>query len=91
MAEAALGDEVVDAALALLVAAVPVLNRRVLDLRIGARRQLHHRRMQLQARTAQKSGDRAKHHSSGNRLQGLRHVMQLGYSAWVKLIENTLS
>ena len=52
MAEAALGDEVVDAADALLVAAVPVLDRRVLDLCVCARRQLNHRRMQLRAEKA---------------------------------------
>ena len=52
MAEAALGDKVVDAADALLVAAVPVLHRGVLDLRARACCQLHHRRMQLHARTA---------------------------------------
>ena len=57
VAEAALGDKVVDAAHALLVAAVPVLDRRVLDFRIRACRQLHHRRMQLQARMAQESRD----------------------------------
>ena len=47
MAQAALGDKVVDAAFALLIAAVPVLDSGVLDLCVPARRQLHHRCMQL--------------------------------------------
>ncbi len=46
-AGAALGDEVVDAAAAFRVARVPVLHRRVLDLRIVVRHQLDHRGMQL--------------------------------------------
>ena len=57
MAEAALCDKVIDTALALLIAAVPVLDCGVLDLRISACRQLHHCRMQLQARIPQKSID----------------------------------
>ena len=44
---AALGDEVVDAADAVLVARVPVLHRRVLDLGVVERDQLDHRGMQL--------------------------------------------
>src|SRR5690606_30743905 len=43
----ALGDEVVDAPAALLVARVPVLHRGVLDLGVVQRHQLHHRRVQL--------------------------------------------
>src|SRR3546814_8026616 len=46
-AGAALGDEVVDAALAVLVAGVPVLHRRVLDLGVVQRDQLDHRRVEL--------------------------------------------
>ena len=46
-AHAALGDEVVDAALAFLVARVPVLDRRVLDRRVVERDELDHRRVQL--------------------------------------------
>lgn len=52
MAEAALGDKVVDATNALLVAAVPVLHCGVLDLCVGARAQLHHRSVQLCANQA---------------------------------------
>ena len=44
---AALGHEVVDAALAVLVAGVPVLNRRVLDRRVVERDELDDRRVQL--------------------------------------------
>src|SRR2546428_2070227 len=44
---AALRDEVVDAAFPLLIAGVPVLDRRVLDLRVVERDQLDDRRMQL--------------------------------------------
>ena len=44
---AALGHEVVDPALAVLVAGIPVLHRRVVDLRVVQRHQLHHRRVQL--------------------------------------------
>src|SRR5690606_9091720 len=44
---AALGHEVVDAALALSVARVPVLHRRVLDLSIIQRDQLNDSRMKL--------------------------------------------
>ena len=44
---AALGDEVVDAAAALLIARIPVLHRGVLDARIIERDQLHHRGVQL--------------------------------------------
>ena len=44
---AALGHEVVDAALAFLVAGVPVLHGRVLDRRVVQRDQLDHRRVQL--------------------------------------------
>ena len=47
LALAALGDEVVDAALAVLVARVPVLHRRVLDLRVVERHQLDHRGVEL--------------------------------------------
>ena len=46
-AVAALGDEIVDAALALLVAGVPVLHRRVLDLGVVERDQLDHGGVQL--------------------------------------------
>ena len=47
-AGAALGHEVVDAAVALLVAGIPVLHRRILDLRVVAdRHQLDHRGVQL--------------------------------------------
>src|SRR5207244_69784 len=45
--DAALGDEVVDAAAALFVAGVPVLHRRVLDLRFVQSDELDHRRVQL--------------------------------------------
>src|SRR5690606_15541124 len=44
---ATLRNEVVDAALTLLVARVPVLHGRVLDLRVVERNQLDHRRVQL--------------------------------------------
>ena len=44
---ASLGDEIVDAALALGIARIPILHRRILDLRIVERNQLDHRRMQL--------------------------------------------
>ena len=44
---AALGDEVVDPALAVLVAGVPVLDGRVLDLRVVEGDELDHRRVQL--------------------------------------------
>ena len=47
MGHAALGDEVVDATLAVFVARVPVLHRGVLDLRAGQGHQLHHGRVQL--------------------------------------------
>ena len=47
LAQAALGDEVVDAAHAVLVARVPVLHRRVLDVGVVERHQLDHRRVQL--------------------------------------------
>ena len=43
----ALGDEVVDAALAVLVAGVPVLDRRVLDGRVVEGHQLDHRGVEL--------------------------------------------
>src|SRR3990172_146686 len=43
----ALGDEVVDAALAVLVPRIPVLDRRVLDLGAVERHELHHRRVEL--------------------------------------------
>ena len=46
-AAAALGDEVVDAALAVLVARVPVLHRRVLDLGVVERDELDHRGVEL--------------------------------------------
>src|SRR4051794_18795871 len=46
-AGAALGDEIVDAALAVLVAGVPVLHGRVFDLGLVQRDQLDHRRVQL--------------------------------------------
>ena len=44
---AALGHEVIDAADAVFIAGVPVLYRRVLDLRVIKRNQFHHCRMQL--------------------------------------------
>ncbi len=44
---AALRHEVVDSALAVLVSRIPVLHRRVADLRVVQRHQLNHRRMQL--------------------------------------------
>src|SRR5215469_5572289 len=44
---AALGDEVVDSALAFLVAGIPVLHSRVLDGRVVVRDQLDHRGVQL--------------------------------------------
>ena len=44
---ATLGDEVVDAALAVLVAGIPVLHRRVLDGRVVERDELDDRRVQL--------------------------------------------
>ena len=44
---AALGDEIVDAALAFGVARIPVLHRRIFDLGIVQRHQLDHRGMQL--------------------------------------------
>ena len=44
---AALGDEVVDPATALLVAGIPVLHRRILDRRTGERHELDHRGVQL--------------------------------------------
>ena len=47
LADAALGDEVVDAALAVLVARIPVLDRRVLDGGVLVRDELDHRRVQL--------------------------------------------
>ena len=43
----ALGDEVVDAALAVLIARIPVLDGRIFDLRILQRHQLDNRRMKL--------------------------------------------
>ena len=46
-AVAALGDEVVDAALALGVAGIPVLHRRILDLGVVERDQLDHRGVKL--------------------------------------------
>ena len=46
-AGAALGDEIVDAALALGVAGIPVLHGRILDLRVLVRDQLDHRGVQL--------------------------------------------
>ena len=46
-AQAALGHEIVDAALAVLVAGIPVLHGGVLDLRVVQRDQLHDRGMQL--------------------------------------------
>ena len=45
--DTALGDEVIDTALALGIAGVPVLHRRVLDLGIVQRHQFHHRCVQL--------------------------------------------
>src|ERR1700722_16524788 len=44
---AALGDEIVDAALALGIPGVPVLHRRIFDFRVLVRDQLDDRRMQL--------------------------------------------
>ena len=46
-AEAALGDEIEDAAQAVLVAGIPVLNGAVLDAGVVERHQFHHRRMKL--------------------------------------------
>src|SRR6185437_11028263 len=46
-AVATLGDEIVDAALALLVARIPVLHRRILDARAVERDQLDDRRVEL--------------------------------------------
>ncbi len=46
-AEAALGHEVVNPALALGVAGVPILHGRVLDLRVVQRDQLDHRGVKL--------------------------------------------
>ena len=46
-AVAALGDEVVDAALAVLVARIPVLDGRILDLGVVERDQLDHRGVEL--------------------------------------------
>jgi hypothetical protein len=51
-AVAALGDEIVDAALALGVARIPVLHRRILDLGVVERDQLDHRGMQAGSRRA---------------------------------------
>ncbi len=47
----ALGHEIIDAALPVLVARVPVLYGRILDLRVLHRNQFHNRRMQLVAVT----------------------------------------
>ena len=47
VALAALGDEVEDAALAVFVAGVPVLHRRVLDRRVGMGHELDHRGVEL--------------------------------------------
>ena len=47
LALAALGHEVVDAALAVLVAGIPVLDRRVLDLGVLESHQLDHRGVEL--------------------------------------------
>ncbi len=44
---AALGDEIVDSALAVLVAGIPVLHGRVLDLRIVESDEFNHRRVEL--------------------------------------------
>ena len=46
-AQAALGHEIINPAPALLVARIPVLHGRVLDLRIIQRHQFHHRGVQL--------------------------------------------
>ena len=46
-AVAALGDEIVDAARAVGVARIPVLNGRIFDLGVVERDQLDHRRVQL--------------------------------------------
>ena len=46
-AVATLGHEIVDTALALRIAGIPVLHRRILDLRVLHRDQLDHRRVQL--------------------------------------------
>ena len=46
-AVAALGDEIVDAALAFGVARIPVLHRRIFDLGVVERDEFNHRRMQL--------------------------------------------
>ena len=47
LAQAALGDKVVDAAHAFFVARVPVLHGRIFDVGVVHRHQLHHRRVQL--------------------------------------------
>ncbi len=46
-AQAALGDEIVNAALAVLVAGIPVLHRGVFDFRVVERDEFHDRRVQL--------------------------------------------
>ena len=46
-AVAALGDEIVDAALAVGIAGIPVLHRRIFDLGVVERDQFDHRRVQL--------------------------------------------
>ncbi len=46
-AQAALGHEIVNTALAVLVAGIPVLHRAVFDFRVVVRDKLHHRRVQL--------------------------------------------
>ena len=47
LAQSAFGDEIIDAALAFVVAGIPVLHGAVLDLGIIKRDQLYHRGMQL--------------------------------------------
>src|SRR5690606_41930746 len=54
---AALRDEVVDAAAAFLVAGIPVLHRRVLDLGALERNELDDRRMQLVLRSEEHTSE----------------------------------
>src|SRR3546814_9171692 len=65
----ALGDEVVDAADAVLVAGIPVLHGRVLDLGVFQRHQLDDRSVQLvlvahRRGAALQVGDRSEEHTS---------------------------
>ena len=47
LADAALGHKIVNAAVAVFIAGIPVLHGGILDLRITQRHQFHHRRVQL--------------------------------------------